>query len=88
MTLTYLVPPMLALFGSGLAQAAGLGGWLLMALAFQPMLRFYRVSPLWGVALPAIAAVYTLFTVQSALQVWRGRGGLWKGRMQAMAGDT
>jgi len=87
MTLTYLVPPMLALFGSGLAQAAGLGGWLLMALAFQPMLRFYRVSPLWGVALPAIAAVYTLFTVQSALQVWRGRGGLWKGRMQAMARD-
>jgi hypothetical protein len=88
MTLTYLVPPMLALFGSGLAQAAGLCAWLLMALAFQPMLRFYRVSPLWGVALPAIAAVYTLFTVQSALQVWRGRGGLWKGRMQAMAGDT
>jgi hopene-associated glycosyltransferase HpnB len=87
MTLTYLVPPMLALFGSGLAQAAGLGTWLLMALAFQPMLRFYRVSPLWGLALPAIAAAYTLFTLQSALEVWRGRGGLWKGRMQAMAGD-
>jgi hypothetical protein len=88
MTLTYLVPPMLALFGSGLAQVAGLGAWLLMALAFQPMLRFYRVSPLWGVALPAIAAAYTLFTVQSALEVWRGRGGLWKGRVQAMAGDV
>jgi hypothetical protein len=26
--------------------------------------------------------------VQSALQVWRGRGGMWKGRSQAMAGDT
>ena len=87
MALTYLVPPMLTLFGSGLAQAAGLGAWLLMALAFQPMLRFYRISPLWGVALPAIAAAYTLFTVQSALQVWRGRGGMWKGRAQAMAGD-
>ena len=46
------------------------------------------VSPLWGVALPAIAAAYTLFTVQSALEVWRGRGGMWKGRAQAMAGDT
>jgi hypothetical protein len=60
---------------------------LLMAAAFQPMLRFYRVSPLWGLALPAIAAAYTLFTLQSALEVWRGRGGMWKGRMQAMAGD-
>jgi hypothetical protein len=30
---------------------------------------------------------YTLFTVQSALEVWRGRGGMWKGRSQAMAGD-
>jgi hopene-associated glycosyltransferase HpnB len=88
MVLTYLMAPMLTLFGSGLAQMAGLCAWLLMAIAFQPMLRFYRVSPLWGVALPAIAAAYTLFTVQSALDVWRGRGGMWKGRVQAMAGDV
>ena len=88
MLLTYLVPPVLALLGSGLAQAAGLGAWALMALAFQPMLRFYRVSPLWGVALPAIAAAYTLFTLHSAIQFWRGRGGLWKGRAQAMAGSA
>jgi hypothetical protein len=47
------------------------------------MLRFCRVSPLWGLALPAIASAYTLFTVQSALAVWRGQGGLWKGRVQA-----
>jgi hopene-associated glycosyltransferase HpnB len=87
MVLTYLAPPMLTFFAGGLAQAAGLCSWLLMALAFQPMLRFYRVSPLWGVALPAIAATYALFTVQSAIEVWRGRGGMWKGRMQAMAGD-
>jgi hopene-associated glycosyltransferase HpnB len=87
MALTYLLPPMLALFAYGPAQAAGLASWLLMALAFQPMLRFYRTSPLWGLALPAIAAAYSLFTVQSALEVWRGRGGMWKGRVQAMAGD-
>ncbi len=30
-----------------------------MALAFQPMLRFYRLSPLWGLALPLIGALYT-----------------------------
>jgi hypothetical protein len=59
-----------------------------MALTFQPMLRFYRQSPLWGLALPAIGAAYAFFTVQSAVDFWRGRGGLWKGRVQAMAGDA
>jgi len=88
MVLTYLAPPLLALFSTGVAPAAGLAAWLLMAVAFQPMLRFYRVSPLWGLALPATAAVYMLFTVQSAIAVWRGRGGQWKGRMQAMASDS
>jgi hopene-associated glycosyltransferase HpnB len=87
MVLTYLAPPALALFGTGLARAAGLGAWAAMALAFQPMLRFYRVSPLWGLALPAIGAAYMLFTLHSAVQFWRGQGGMWKGRAQAMTGS-
>ena len=53
---TYLVPPLLAMFGGGAARMLGLTTWALMAIAFQPTLRFYRLSPLWGVALPAIAA--------------------------------
>jgi hopene-associated glycosyltransferase HpnB len=83
MALTYLAPPLFALFGGGSARIMGLAAWCLMALAFQPTLRFYRVSPLWGIALPAIAFCYTLFTLDSAVQFWRGRGGLWKGRVQA-----
>jgi hypothetical protein len=55
----------------------------LMFVAFQPTLRFYRLSPLWGLALPAIALQYMLFTLDSAHQYMRGRGGSWKGRMQA-----
>jgi hypothetical protein len=55
-----------------------------MAAAFQPMLRFYRLSPLWGVAFPAIAAAYVTFTLLSAIQHWRGRGGMWKGRAPAL----
>jgi hypothetical protein len=35
-----------------------------------------------------IGALYTRFTIQSAVQVWRGEGGMWKGRAQAMAGAT
>ena len=85
MGLTYLAPPLVALFGSGPGWLAGAGAWLLMAISFQPTLRLYRRSPLWGAALPLIGVIYTLFTLDSAIQVWRGRGGMWKGRAQAMA---
>jgi hypothetical protein len=54
-----------------------------MAVCFQPMLRFYRRSPLWGVALPAIGVVYGAATALSAWQHIQGRGGMWKGRAQA-----
>ena len=81
MALVFLVP-VAAVFGHGATQAAGLGAWALMATAFQPTLRDYRVSPLWGFALPAIAALYTLYTLESGLASARGQGGLWKGRYQ------
>jgi hopene-associated glycosyltransferase HpnB len=84
MGLMFLMPPALAVFGAAGPQWAGAAGWLAMALAFQPMLRFYRLSPLWGLAFPAIAAVYVAFTIDSAIQHWRGQGGLWKGRVQAI----
>ncbi len=85
MVLTYLSAPLLALFAHTAARAIGLSVWLGMALAFQPVLRLYRQSPLWGFALPLIAFVYMLFTLDSAYQHARGRGGVWKGRVQANA---
>jgi len=33
-----------------------------MAISFQPILRFYRLSPLWGMALPAITFLFMLYT--------------------------
>ncbi len=79
---------MLAIFGSGDGRAGGLFAWTAMAICFQPMLRFYRRSPLWGLALPLIGLLYAVFTLQSALQVWRGVGGMWKGRAQAQVGTS
>ena len=83
MALTYLLPPLLAIFGSGIARVIAVVAWGLMFIAFQPTLRFYRLSPLWGLALPAIALEYMIFTLDSARQYMRGRGGSWKGRLQA-----
>ena len=82
MGLVFFAPVAAALIGHGPARACGLGAWLMMAAAFQPTLRDYRVSPLWGLALPAIAALYTFYTAESALASRRGRGGYWKGRYQ------
>ncbi len=84
MGIVYLAPPLLTVFAGGAARWMGLTAWLTMALVFQPMLGLYRRSPLWGLALPLIGALYTAFTVRSAIETWRGRGGMWKGRAQAL----
>ena len=83
MALVYIAPPLFALFARGAAEAAGALAWAMMALALTPTLRLYRRPLIGGLALPAIAAANVAFTFDSALQYWRGRGGYWKGRVQA-----
>ncbi|HEY4078362.1 MAG TPA: glycosyltransferase [Rhizomicrobium sp.] len=83
LTLVYIAPVMTALFAWGVSQLAGWLAWIIMAVMFLPMLRFYRLSPLWGLALPLIGTFYAAFTLESAVQYWRGKGGMWKGRAQA-----
>jgi len=85
LALIFLGPPVLAVFADGPSRIAGIASWVLMAASFAPMLRFYGRSRLWGFALPLIGAAYAVFTLDSAIQHWRGRGGMWKGRAQAMA---
>ena len=86
LALVYLAAPALTLFGTGWARLLGAAAWLAMAISFLPMLRFYRRSPLWGLALPGIAAFYAGCTLLSAWQHKNGRGGMWKGRAQAAVG--
>jgi hopene-associated glycosyltransferase HpnB len=88
MLLTYLLPLAFAIFGARLAQAIGAITSVLMTIAFLPIVRFYRLSPLWAAALPAIATLYMAYTVDSAVQHWRGKGGLWKGRVQARRAEA
>jgi hopene-associated glycosyltransferase HpnB len=84
LALTFMVPPAAALAGGEYASLFGLAAWATMALLFAPTLRFYGVSPWLGVALPAIGLAYLIFTLNSAIQSVRGKGGLWKGRFQAV----
>ena len=88
MALVYVAPPLFAIFARGVAQAAGALAWAMMALALMPTLRLYKRPLVAALALPAIAVAYVAFTFDSALQYWRGRGGYWKGRIQAPMRET
>ena len=88
LAITYLLP--IALLFSGHATAAWCGAisWALMAICFWPTLKFYRLHPLWSLALPAIAVFYMGATLHSAIMYWRGKGGRWKGRVQDPARNS
>jgi len=84
MILTYLGPPSAAVagifMGDPLMFLGGVIAWFLMVFAYDPTLELYG-QPAWrGMLLPLAALLYTLMTVDSAIQHWRGRGGMWKGR--------
>jgi hopene-associated glycosyltransferase HpnB len=80
MGLTFLVPPIAALFGHGLARWLGWIAWGAMAASYQPTLHRYHRSVLWAPCLPAVAAFYLAATIGSALNHHLGRGVAWKGR--------
>jgi hopene-associated glycosyltransferase HpnB len=84
MALLYVVP-LAGLAMGGLAALFGVSALAAMTVMFQPMLHLYRRSPFWGLAMPLIGVFYAAFTIDSAVQHWRGRGGMWKGRAQAIA---
>lgn len=83
MGVVYCAPPLLAVFGRGPARIMGAVAWGTMAALFQPTLKRYRRSPLWGLALPAIGLFYLGATVASAVRHSLGRGGGWKERVYA-----
>ena len=80
----YSVPPAAALTGlvrrRRMTAATGTAAWAAMALSQGPILRRYGLSPLRGLALPAVAAIYAGMTLDSARRHGSGRGGVWKGR--------
>ncbi|MCY7276998.1 MAG: glycosyltransferase [Phormidesmis sp. CAN_BIN44] len=85
MSLIYLLPPVGTVFGIVAGQWSiaipSFLTYLLMSLAYVPIVRFYR-CPIWlSVCLPAIAFLYTLMTIDSAHRHWQGKGGAWKGRV-------
>jgi len=90
MGLVYLLSPVSLIVGLLTAQGwvalLGLVGWLLMGIAYGPVVRFYRCPLGFAAALPAIAFLYMMMTLDSARRHWQGQGGAWKGRTYAADG--
>jgi hopene-associated glycosyltransferase HpnB len=82
LAITYVVPVFCTFSGTLDCSLPGFAAWFLMTLAYLPMVRFYRLNPLWALSLPAVAVFYGAATLHSAIKFWRGRGGEWKGRAQ------
>jgi hopene-associated glycosyltransferase HpnB len=84
MILIYVLPPMATVSGilarEWILIITGGMTWLLMTYSYLPTLRLYHCSAVFSLSLPIIALLYTLMTLDSALQHWQGRGGVWKGR--------
>lgn len=84
MLLAFAVPPAATLggvlAGNAALTATGVAGWLLMALAYAPQVRFAGLGMHWALSLPASALLFLLATVDSAVRHHFGRGAGWKGR--------
>jgi hopene-associated glycosyltransferase HpnB len=85
LTTACIAPPLLLLSGSPIAMLLGGVAWLAMSGAFLPCTRRYGRPPATALLLPAISLFYAAATLASAALHRRGRGGAWKGRLQALA---
>jgi hopene-associated glycosyltransferase HpnB len=83
MALVWLVPPLAVLHLHGLPCFLGLLTWAMFSAAYLPTLARFRRSFVWAIFLPAIALFYMAATIGSAVNHYRGRGVVWKGRAYA-----
>jgi len=92
MLVLLIAPPVLLAAGlldsdarhaSAMLAPLAASAWLAMSAVYFPVVRFYRLSPAWTLALPASAALFLAMTWDSALAYWRGTRATWKNRRYA-----
>jgi hopene-associated glycosyltransferase HpnB len=88
LAVTFLLPVVLTFAPNPRVWPVALFAWILMCASFVPTLAFYGLSPLFAPFLPVVALFYAYATVLSAVRYWIGRGGQWKGRVQAQRADA
>ncbi len=86
MVTAFLAPLAGILSASPAARAAGAAALAAMCLCYVPVLRYYRRSIGWCALLPAIGVLYLMMTWTSAIDSWRGRRAVWRGRVYGSLG--
>ena len=78
MSIIYLAAPLCLAIGiittNWLLTGMALLTWLLMVCAYIPTLRLYNLSVFWAFSNSAIAFLYTLMTIDSAIKYYQGKG--------------
>lgn len=82
LTITYLLPPAIAVAAPQPAAGMAATAWLLMSISYFPALRYYNRGWFAAPLLPLAALFYLGATIHSAISYWLGSGGSWKGRIQ------
>lgn len=84
MIIVYLIAPIGTIWGlitrNWLVFSTCAVTWLLMIWAYLPTIKLYKIAWTWAGLLPAIAFLYLLMTIDSAVKYYQGQGGAWKGR--------
>lgn len=79
---TAFMLPAAALFTADPAAAPlGAAALAFMWISYLPTLKYYNLHPAWGLALPAVGALYLLMTWSSAWRHWQGSSAVWKDRV-------
>jgi hypothetical protein len=74
--------------GDPAARITSLTAIIAMIATYLPILRFYRLSPLWALTLPFTGTLYLAMTVNSAWRYYRGVRSSWRGRVYSSASDS
>ncbi|MDD3288229.1 MAG: glycosyltransferase [Alphaproteobacteria bacterium] len=84
LALLFMFPILALLTGCPVLAETGFASYMIMTCIYAAIVRFYGLSFLWALALPLSAIFYIGATIDSAIQYWQGKGGMWKDRTQAV----
>lgn len=80
--LACILPPLIVVAVPVLtAKLIAAAALVFMAIGYLPTLAYYRMPRILALAMPLIGVLYLAMTWSSAVDHWRGRRSLWKGRV-------
>lgn len=80
MALAFVAPVAGLAAGGGAPDVFAVVALGAMMLSYFPTIRYYRLHPVWVLALPVAGVLFLAMTWTSAFRHWWGEGAVWRGR--------